>query len=250
MTRSYSLDEDALIVELYDQMTIAEIARRLGRDPGALAQHCQLLRRQGTLTKQRFYAPRWTAEEDDLLRDRYGQSTVQALAARLQRSVSGVRCRAFVLGVTMRENVWTAQDVASLFGVDHHKVVDQWLASGLLGARRVENGKGRGYYWTISDRSIDRFIRAYPWHYDRTRIERGTYHRNLAEQVWRADPVLTVDEAAEMVDTHREVILRHIRRGWLRAERTWCAGKHGRLYIRSSWLAVFHKRRRPTRDAA
>lgn len=232
-----------MIIRHYRTRLLKDIAADLGRKPGALRAHVAYLRRAGKLKGRRCYQPPWTAQDDDYLRDTYGKVSDKYLAGQLQRSVEAVRSRAFVLGISKREQVWTAAEVGRLFGVDQHKVVEQWIGGGVLAARQVKGGGFRGYYWSVSDEAMETFIRRYPWHYDRRRIEPRTYYRNLAEAVWQADPLLTVDEAAARVGTHREIILRHIRRGWLRAERTWAAGNHGQLWLGVSWLAAFRKRR-------
>jgi excisionase family DNA binding protein len=134
----------------------------------------------------------------------------------------------------------TKRNVAALFGVDEH-LVRRWIAEGWLPAAKGFR-MGPHKLWRVQPEDLERFIRRYPQHYDRTRIEKGTYWRNLADEVWRTDPWLTVPEAAARLGVCRETVRRHLRRGWLRGERVLEAGLYGGWRVRERELATFEER--------
>jgi excisionase family DNA binding protein len=245
-TGPYSAAEDAAIIEHYSSKTLKEIAALLNRPHLGLAKRSHVLVQQGRLSyAQRFYGRPWTDEEIDYLAENWGLLTDEAVAAHLGRSVGAcLHAAGQRAGVTRKMQFYTAATVAHLFGVDWHRV-ERWIEAGLLKAKRSHIRGVYGNVWHIGDEAITAFIRQHPWAYDRTRIEGGTWWRNLAERVWRADPLLTATEAAARLGCTKETVMRHCRRGWLVAYRTWEAGQHGGWRIPTSSLAQFRYRRPP-----
>jgi hypothetical protein len=58
--------------------------------------------------------PRWSAADDEIMRTTYGQHTAATLAARLGRSVDGVRWRARTLGLATGHYSTPQEEIASL----------------------------------------------------------------------------------------------------------------------------------------
>jgi hypothetical protein len=96
--RRWSLGEDAIVRDGYDSgLSCSEIARELpGRTPPAVAARAHML---GLATHGR----RWTAADDERLRQLAARHAVDELARRLGRTPDGVRQRAAKLGLAVRE---------------------------------------------------------------------------------------------------------------------------------------------------
>src|SRR4051812_30512328 len=78
---------------------------------------------------------RWTAEEDDLLADRYGRDRDIVCARLLSRSVSAIRWRAHKLGLCRTQYFFSAYAVADILSVTQPTVV-LWIRKGYLVATR------------------------------------------------------------------------------------------------------------------
>ena len=239
--RLFSQAEDAYILAHYSTTTLVEMAWHLGRRYQTVQQRVEILIQRGLLDRQqRYYSRPWTPEEDDWLSDHWGTMSDAVVARHLRRSIDACKVRTVrAVKVCRKMAFWTARNVADLFGVDSHLVI-KWIRAGCLRGRRSSVRCGDGnIMWAIADEAIQEFIGCYPWHYDRTRIERGSWWRKLADGVWAKDPWLTTDEAAAALGVNPETVRRHIRRGWLRSERTWEAGRSGGFRVPRSALTSF-----------
>jgi hypothetical protein len=67
-----------------------------------------------TLVPRRHPRPRWTAADDEIMRSTYGTHTAATLAARLGRSVDGVRWRARTLGLATGHYSTPQEEIAHL----------------------------------------------------------------------------------------------------------------------------------------
>ncbi len=185
---------------------------------------------------------KWRAHEEDLLREKLGIWPLPRLCRALGRTETAIRIKAKRLKLNQRDNYWTSRMIAAEFRVDSHKVVDQWIASGLLKARRAPVTYGPYRPWSVDPAELERFIRQHPEHYDWRRMEPGPY-RNMARAAWERDPVLNATEAARELGVNRATVHRHLRKGWLQGVRVREAGKYGGWRIRRSALASFCPRK-------
>lgn len=244
-SRAFTPEEDRLIIREYARRPLTAIAADLGRHWHSVQQRVNILIRDGQLRReQRFYQPRWTPEEDELLAEYWGKMSDTAVARKLGRTVVACTIRAKRhLGLARKDQFYTVRAVACIFGVDDHLVV-RWIRADILTGRRSTVGAGgNAKAWRIEDQDIERFMRRYPWRYNRRRIEVGTYWRNLADRIYLAEPWLTVPEAARELGVGVETVRRHLRRSWLTGERVPEAGKHGGWRIARSTLANFQAKR-------
>lgn len=246
--RLFTPDEDAYLIANYHRQQLREMAAHLDRSWGVVQQRIEVLIRRGTLDRsRRFYHRPWTEQEDEFLHSRWGLWPDEKVARHLKRTVDACEIRATRhLDISRSMQFWTSRQVAELFGVDNHLVVD-WIATGQLHAVKSPVGAGKRLRWAISDEAICDFIQQHPHEYDPKRIEWGSYHRNLANQV-HADPWLTVDQAARALNVTRACVLHHLRRGWLPGQRkARGAGGQGEWRIQKSALALFAARHATTR---
>lgn len=227
--------------EHYPVLTLRAMARHLGRRWQTVQYYADRLIRQGVLTRrQRAWNPPWTAEEDEYLADHWGLLPDATVARKLGRTVAACKIRATRRHSLARsQQFYTARTVARLFGVDDH-VVKRWIRAGVLKARpsHVRAGGG-GVMWRIDDLDLQAFVKRYPYHYDRQRIERGTWWRNLADRVWAQDPYLTLPEAAAQLGIHRHTLTRWCWEGRIAAVKTWSAGKSGGWRLAQSTVSAF-----------
>lgn len=171
----------------------------------------------------------WTEEEDGALRRLAGRVPLDDLVAAVNAFSPFTRTRVAVQLRLCRRYLDLGQAVA-LPGADAIRrgfgatpeAVHRWLARGLLRGRRV--GPGRHSPWCFEEAEVLRFIREHVELYDRRRI-RVPRWRAEAELAWKADPLLTPDEAAAYLGVDRERLRELVHSGalvWIRARgRTW-----------------------------
>lgn len=236
-------DRDQFVIDNYSRMLLRDIAREFGVTPCAVQQRAVRLIREGRLNpSERRYNPPWTEEDDEYLADHWGNISDKAVARHLGRTVNACKIRATrQLHLSRCMQFLTSRAVAEIFSIDSHAVIE-WIEKGWLQASRGPFRIGRHRVWRIQERDLERFIQRYPQHYDRTRIERGTYWRNLADKAWAKDPWLTAEEAAAWVGVCTDTILRHCNRGWLAGEKVAGPANQGCWRIRQSELANFRRR--------
>ncbi|MGD9890981.1 MAG: helix-turn-helix domain-containing protein [Dehalococcoidia bacterium] len=158
----------------------------------------------------------WTAGDDETLATYWGVEPDATVAARLGRTVDACKIRATRhLGLARKDAFYTSRQVAEILGIDSHRVV-AWLRDGTLRGRQSAVSAGPTRMWAIDEPDLVRFLCAYPWLYDRTRIERGSYWRRVADATFDRDPLLTVPEAAARLGVSSKTVHRHLQRGWLR----------------------------------
>lgn len=222
--------EDAEIVVYYRSDSVRAIGRRIGRQGESVGKRLALLARRGLVDLERrwCYQRVWTADDDDVIREWYGLRPDAALAKWLRRTPNSVRTRAFLLRRRKDDFRWTATRAAQFFGIDWHKLLEEWVRPGLIAAQRD------GLYWVVDDASLERFIRRYPWHYDPARIDRDDPLGAIAHRVHAADPWLTPAQVARLKGVSSDWVCRACRSGGLPAERTKGQGGHDVWKIRQS----------------
>lgn len=96
--RRVSEDEVRFIIENCDRITVAEIARILGRWDKTIS---TIIKKRGI---KRTYFNRWTEDEDRYVRENYLQMTATQMASTLGRTESATASRRFSLGLTGRDD--------------------------------------------------------------------------------------------------------------------------------------------------
>lgn len=156
----------------------------------------------------------------------------------LLRTTAALRIRLKRLHGSTQLAWHSARSLAALFGVDPTTVIDSWVRRGWLHGERTAEMPGGG--WFFRDSEIERFIRDCPHVYDWRRMAPGRW-RSLAEVVWRADPLLTVGQAAVALGVKPSTLRNHCRYGWMphcrRFEKS--GAQSGRILIRRSDLKHF-----------
>lgn len=251
--RRFTAEEDAYLIAHYSTETIRQIARHLGRSWGVVQQRTYWLQKHGRLDVfERHYHRPWSEADDEYLHEWWGKLRGETVARHLNRSVNACVIRAKrAMGLNGHQNIWPARVVARLFGVNDKTIV-QWVKRGWLKARRAGCGAGRTRCWDVDEDSIERFIVLMGWAYDWRRMESGEYLTRLARRVARADPWLTVDEAAREADVVPATIRQWVERGHLPARHRPKCGQYGHAYVlvvRKSDVAPGRERARETAHA-
>jgi hypothetical protein len=187
IAQHYTPEEDAFIITHNADMSVGEVASALRRGYHSVVGRRMILAEQGRLSfSDRSWHPLWRQEDDDFLKENWGLLSDSAICARLGRTRAACMIRAKRLGICRKMNLYTASDVAAIFGVDRKTPTD-WIARGLLKGRRSKVPVGAAWIWNIDPQNIERFIREHPETYDRRRIKH-LYWRGLAEEAARANP--------------------------------------------------------------
>lgn len=123
----------AALIDLVVTSAEMEHGRRIDRAPAGIAALGQL-----TVRDQKAKAPTWTLEEEDFLRSALGHLPEEVIAARLGRTLVGVRIHwkrdMRLRAPSKAHDVVTAQGAARMLGVDSHKTAG-WVDVGLIPGR-------------------------------------------------------------------------------------------------------------------
>jgi len=147
-----------------DGMSLKRLEAETGIPRRELAQRA---RREGFTHVK---APRWTAEEDEYLRESIGRISVRQAAKRLGRTPMAVEHRAYRLEMSIRidKEGYNVQDLRTVFGVGHDRVA-RWMERGLLGPVH-RNGSCR-----VAERNVMKFLRQHTHEYDLRRVDQVWY---------------------------------------------------------------------------
>lgn len=127
-------EEEYLLLEkltMVDKKTPKEIAEILGRTEDAIIIKINRRGLQIQTNDKRF----WTEEEEILLSDLWGEESFEIIAKKLNRTVSSIKNKAFLLGlgsaIENNYNGLTIKDISDMLGVNINTVSVGWIGLGL-----------------------------------------------------------------------------------------------------------------------
>ncbi len=127
-------DEEYKLLEkltMNDKKTPKEIAEILGRTEDAIILKISRRGLQIQTNDKRF----WTKEEETLLSDLWGTESFETIAKKLNRTVSSIKNKAFLLGlgsvIESNYNGLTIKDISDLLDVNINTVSVGWIGLGL-----------------------------------------------------------------------------------------------------------------------
>jgi hypothetical protein len=161
--RRWTLPEGVIerLREAYAAPTYPERVRRLGTLQAEVklprrALKLEARRRGWSMFRTHKSWRRWSAEDDERLREGLGHRAVSSVAADLKRSPEAVRSRAYDLGLMARiVDGYSLADVRRCMGVSAARA-SHWITSGLL---KVKDGR-------VTAESMERFLFAQAHRYD------------------------------------------------------------------------------------
>lgn len=131
--KNWTEEEYKLLEKLtmVDKKTPKEIADILGRTEDAVIIKINRRGLQIQTNDKRF----WTKEEETLLSDLWGAESFETIAKKLNRTVSSIKNKAFLLGlgsvIESNYNGLTIKDISDLLGVNINTVSVGWIGLGL-----------------------------------------------------------------------------------------------------------------------
>ncbi len=131
--KSWTEEEYKLLEKLtmIEKKTPKEIAEILGRTEDAIIIKINRRGLQIQTNDKRF----WTKEEETLLSDLWGTESFETIAKKLNRTVSSIKNKAFLLGlgsaIESNYNGLTIKDISDLLGVNINTVSVNWIGLGL-----------------------------------------------------------------------------------------------------------------------
>lgn len=131
--KNWTEEEYQLLEKLtmVDKKTPKEIAKILGRTEDAIIIKINRRGLQIQTNDKRF----WTKEEETLLSDLWGTEPFETIAKKLNRTVSSIKNKAFLLGLgSVIENNYnglTIKDISDLLGVNINTISVSWIGLGL-----------------------------------------------------------------------------------------------------------------------
>jgi hypothetical protein len=136
-----------------------------------------IVRRGAELCVTRAKERPWCAAEEDIL-ERFGHLTATGIQRQLaragyQRSRAAVQLKATRLRIKRNLDGYSANGLATAFGVDPHKVC-AWIRRGLLHAQRRKTIRSpeQGDVWWIPISSVRKFVLRAPEEIDLSRVEK------------------------------------------------------------------------------
>ena len=131
--KNWTAEEYKLLEKLtmIDKKTPKEIAEILGRTEDAIIIKINRRGLQIQTNDKRF----WTKKEETLLSDLWGTESFETIAKKLNRTVSSIKNKAFLLGlgsvIESNYNGLTIKDISDLLGVNINTVSVGWIGLGL-----------------------------------------------------------------------------------------------------------------------
>ena len=131
--KNWTAEEYKLLEKLtmINKKTPKEIAEILGRTEDAIIIKINRRGLQIQTNDKRF----WTNEEETLLSDLWGTESFETIAKKLNRTVSSIKNKAFLLGlgsvIESNYNGLTIKDISDLLGVNINTVSVGWIGLGL-----------------------------------------------------------------------------------------------------------------------
>lgn len=146
--KSWTEDEYKLLEKLtmIDKKSPKEIAEILGRTEDAIIIKINRRGLQIQTNDKRY----WTDEEETLLSDLWGQEPVELIAKKLNRTVSSIKNKVFLLGlgsaVNNNYNGLTIKEISELLGININTVSVGWIGLGLkYKVQRISKSKSYRY---------------------------------------------------------------------------------------------------------
>lgn len=144
----WSDNEEELLVELFPSTPNEEVAEKIGRTLGAIANKA---RKMG-LWKMEF----WSEDEDQLLKKLYKKLSYEQLARRLGRTRGATQIRVIVLGLECKVDNWTEDEIDFLkktysqmtYPQIARKLGRTWTA---VAAKAEKIGFTKHHHWSHAD---------------------------------------------------------------------------------------------------
>lgn len=177
--KNWTAEEYKLLEKLtmIDKKTPKEIAEILGRTEDAIIIKINRRGLQIQTNDKRF----WTKEEETLLSDLWGEESFETIAKKLNRTVSSIKNKAFLLGLgSVIENNYnglTIKDISDMLGVNINTVSVGWIGLGLkYKVQKISKSKSYRY---VEIKDLYEFLEANQNIWD---------SRNLEKNILGAEP--------------------------------------------------------------
>ena len=177
---------DAAIKLYYSSLGLGEIAGLVGCSYSYLQSRVGRLVKRGELSpRERRYQPAWTPDEVEFLQENWGLTPEADIARMLGRTVLACLLKAKKLGLSRKQNFYTATDVAAIFGAEA-KAVARWIECGLLRGEKSCVAAGKNTAWQVLAEDLEIFVReqqeTYSLYLPRISAERTPFWYNLAKE--------------------------------------------------------------------
>jgi hypothetical protein len=130
----------------------------------------------------------WTQAELDILYDHFGLVKNEVLSKKLNRSVCGLKQKAYHMGLVQTKQFITAYAAGEIFNISTG-IVLTWIKSGALKAKRSTVGVGRHMAWHIDHDDLVKFVKTRYDLFDPYKVDRQLqpYWRNLVDKALPKD---------------------------------------------------------------
>lgn len=220
--RLWTRQEDEVLINEYRGHNAEAVAVKIGRTVPSVQVRAMVLRRRGEeiQVRMRGASIAWSKEDVELLEDLWGTVPLKEVARKLDLTPGAVLYKAHHTFGTLRENreYMSPRDVGEIMGVSDRTIRD-WMSDGYIKDRRKSTkthytkedqyGKPR----CIVQRTLENFIRQYPYVYDRTKITHD-YYRALADRVYaEKGEWLHIQSASELSGIARNSLWWAVKKG-------------------------------------
>lgn len=219
---AWTREQNALLYDLAGMVRADEIARRVS-EVGPLRTEASVRGQARALGyplrkrwKRLYRWSRWTAPEEQLLRDLAGTVELDEIVRRLNarfgttRRMEGVRHRMSQLGLSARlRDLIPQHRVLILLGVGKPRL-HVWIEAGWLRVAREHTGQGSDLLFHMKD--LEAFVREHPEQLRGRTLSPGPL-RAAADMANRRDRWFTVAEAATALGLHPDTVWTKCRAG-------------------------------------
>lgn len=142
-------EETALLLELNQELTLPEIAQRLGRSYNTVLLKVKRMKLPFNRTCQVYERKLWTESEESMLLQWAGEVPLGEIARRLGRNKNSVTLKALRLGITLTTELdsWSGFQFTQLTGIPN-ATLRGWIDKGHLKAQKTGHFKRSRYVIT------------------------------------------------------------------------------------------------------
>ena len=160
---------------------------------------------------------KWEEWELQYLRDNWGVLPDEEVCQHLGRSLSALHIASVrKLKMCRHDNIITARQLAPMLGVLDSKTIITWVDRNWLGAERSDIHCGKTLMWRFTRENIELFVKAYPWLFQRSRMQDEGLREIVAKEYTR-DPWYSLSTACSMVgiSVNSAAMSSYLRKKWL-----------------------------------
>jgi len=180
----YTEAEKDIVVKLYHEMLVKDIAIRIGHNYDSVCHLIRRLKKNGVIRDaKRGYKPSWTEEELTYLSDNWGLKPTKAISRALHRTVCGVEGKAHRLRLRKVDSFYTYNLLSQEIGKSR-MTLREYYRNGWIKGKKASWVANFGVHpMMFFEEDIVKFLREHYRLFDVRKIE-NRYFRNIVRECY------------------------------------------------------------------